>query len=285
MNEAIKIICPIKLNITLFVADKRPNGYHNLFSVFWKKNTREILTIKSNSPKMSTDVLTVKNADIHGENLVTKSLLLARKKQADLPYFDITLEKFYPTGSGIGAGSGNAAAILNFLQSNYGINFSSDELASLGADVPFLTQSAPLAFVKGVGEVIEPIDGDLALSALLLFPNWQINTALAYHEIDETKTDTQTNSDFYISRSQEIISLLKEKKYVGLLPNDFWFVARAHHNEYDLLAENAEKTSSLAYGLSGSGSCFFAFYDSFEVAKSAQNSFEKFNFIKKGQVI
>ena len=285
MNETKRLNCPIKLNLTLFVANKRPNGYHNLISVFWKKCATEVLTINLNSSKMSTDRLVVKDAAISGENLVTRSLNFARKKNGDLPYFDITLEKFYPTGSGIGAGSGNAAAILNFLQSNYGANFPMEEIASIGADVPFLTQKASLALVEGIGEIIEPIDGKIDLSALLLFPDWQINTAAAYKEIDMAKINEQSVKEFYISRSLEIVSLLEEKKYVGLLPNDFWFVARRYHSEYDLLVAEAENTSALAYGLSGSGSCFFALYDSFDVALLAQDLFKKFKFIKKGQVI
>ncbi|MDO4218816.1 MAG: hypothetical protein Q4C78_02375 [Synergistaceae bacterium] len=285
MNKVLKINCPIKLNITLFVASKRPNGYHNLFSIFLKKNATEVLTINSTSCNMLMDVLSIKNAIICGENLVTKSLKLARGKMNELPYFDITLEKFYPTGSGIGAGSGNAAAVLDFLHTNFGVNFSMTELSTLGADIPFLTQSAPLAFVKGIGEIIEPLESTIALPALLLFPDWQINTALAYKEIDEINANKQVSDEFYVSRSLEIVSLLKANKHVGLLPNDFWHVARNHHNEYDLLAREAEETSALAYGLSGSGSCFFALYDSFGTACTAQSTFNKFNFIKKRQVI
>ena len=233
---------------------------------------------------MSADTLSVKNAIINGENLITKVLNFARQKSPTLPHFDITLKKFFPTGSGIGAGSGNAAALLDFLATNYGLDFSLEALATLGADIPFLAQHSPLALVRGVGEIVEPLDTDLQLSALLLFPDWQINTAEAYRKIDAAKKNTIVTDKELVARSLEIISLLQAKKQVGLLPNDFWQIAREHHSEYDILAREAS-IDSMAYGLSGSGSCFFALFDSNQSAISALNHFKKYKFITKGQVI
>ena len=101
------IRCPIKINLILRVFSKLPNGYHEIYSLFWQKTAAERLTIRPKYDEIIGDSLNIEGMKIEGENLVTKALAAARKR-AEIPPLDVELEKFFPAGSGIGAGSGNA---------------------------------------------------------------------------------------------------------------------------------------------------------------------------------
>ena len=100
---------------------------------------------------------------IEGENLVTKAVAAARKR-AEIPPLDVELEKFFPAGSGIGAGSGNAGAMLKLLAAEYGAQLSPEETAKLGADVAFLASDHVMA------EGARRRRKDDALRAALRFP-------------------------------------------------------------------------------------------------------------------
>ena len=131
------IRCPIKINLILRVFSKLPNGYHEIYSLFWQKTAAERLTIRPKYDEIIGDSLNIEGMKIEGENLVTKALAAARKR-AEIPPLDVELEKFFPAGSGIGAGSGNAGAMLKLLAAKYGARLSAEETAHLGADVAFL---------------------------------------------------------------------------------------------------------------------------------------------------
>ena len=134
------IRCPIKINLILRVFSKLPNGYHEIYSLFWQKTAAERLTIRPKYDEIIGDSLNIEGMKIEGENLVTKALAAARRR-AEIPPLDVELEKFFPAGSGIGAGSGNAGAMLKLLAAKYGARLSADETARLGADVAFLASA------------------------------------------------------------------------------------------------------------------------------------------------
>ena len=131
-----------KINLTLRVTNKRPDGYHNLVSTFMKIASGDVLYItESNSGR---DAVT---ADMHltGENIVAKALRIAREEGFRIPPLNVRIHKSIPPGSGLGAGSGNAAAVLQL--------FGAERVAAkVGADVPFLASGHNLASVSGIGD-------------------------------------------------------------------------------------------------------------------------------------
>ena len=107
----MRVILPTfaKLNLTLRVINKRSDGYHNIVSTFLRIPSGDVLYI-SEASERNDEV----SANIHltGENIVAKALRVARENGFKIPYLNVKIHKSIPPGTGLGAGSGNAAAVL-----------------------------------------------------------------------------------------------------------------------------------------------------------------------------
>ena len=139
-----------KINLGLDVVSKRPDGYHNLETVFYPiplEDVLEITTVKdANAPDFT---FTMHNAVFDGDNndnLVVKAykILAADHK---LPIVDMALDKNIPTGAGLGGGSADAAFALKMLNEIAGLALSDDILeeyaAQIGADCAFFRRNTP----------------------------------------------------------------------------------------------------------------------------------------------
>lgn len=150
---AVTEFAPAKINLTLHVTGRRPDGYHLLDSLVvfadigdWVSVERaddlRLAVTGPNGPAVPRD----------GDNLVLRA---ARSFQANLGAA-ITLEKHLPVTSGIGGGSADAAATLRALARLWNLPLPSpDTVLALGADVPVCLQGAPLR-MRGVGENLTP---------------------------------------------------------------------------------------------------------------------------------
>lgn len=267
------LISPIKINVTLRVLSQRPDGYHEIISLFWKKKGTEGLTIQPHDDENIGDILRTEGMEICGENILVRTLKWARSKCSNIPPLQMCLKKEYPTGSGVGAGSGNAAALLWWLNTNYGLDIENGPVSQIGADVPFLAGKADLAIVGGLGEKMEPLAGTPDLKWLLVFPRWRSDTSSAYMEIDRSRKNNKTEHRYEGCREDilAIFEKLSSKEKIGLLHNDFLEALSKKHSEYRAAFDIAEKSGSLAWGLSGSGSALFMiFMDSFSLNNAKQ---------------
>lgn len=263
------IYCPIKINLTLRILGQRADGYHELRSLVWKKTGSETISIcKSNATEIDVD-----GAKIDGKNLLSTVLEFAAE-QIDFPELKIKIHKKYPQGSGIGAGSGNAAALLLWLGENYGLKFTAEQTSKIGADVAVLTQSAAINRAKGIGEQLAPVAEQLNLHWLLLFPSWSSNTTLAYKKLDKIRTDFKTDTECE-QEARGILSKLAQKQKVGLLPNDFLLCAEQEHSEYAAAFKIAEEFKASAWGMCGSGSAMFFLSENSEMLQSLEERLKK----------
>lgn len=257
-------ICSVKINLTLRVLRKREDGYHEIHSLFWRKNSPEVIDVSTSS----ADRITVLGAEIPGENILERTCRYLRSKYGHdaLEPLDITLYKHLPMGSGIGAGSGNAAALLRWFARSTGHKLDICDIASLGADVAFLAGDYDLASADGIGEVLTGADAKLTLSAVILFPNWTVNTAKAYQDIDKIRCHNKSkcaiiNTEMAREESAEILNGLLSGSKIGPMPNDFIDCMHEFAPHYDKLYEVAERAGALGWGLCGSGSACFALFD------------------------
>jgi 4-diphosphocytidyl-2-C-methyl-D-erythritol kinase len=156
---------PCKLNLFLHFVGQRPNGYHNLQSVFQLLDYGDSLDIVSDNSghiRFNCDIAELSN-DI---NLVVQAARALQTHALTKPGrsslgAQITLHKRLPFGGGVGGGSSNCATTLVALNYHWELGFSLDELAQiglkLGADVPIFVRGNT-AFVEGIGEIITPVD-------------------------------------------------------------------------------------------------------------------------------
>ena len=176
-----------KINLSLDVTGKRPDGYHTLESIFQSVDIYDTITLTVEDGEgiaLSCDAPAVP-CDEH--NLAWKAaqaLLDAAQLRAKVT---IDLHKEIPSGAGMGGGSSDAAGVLWGLNELLGCGFSNEKLreigVTLGADVPFLLLGGT-AYAEGVGEVLTPLPAVPALRLIIVKGTESVSTPAAYKAID-----------------------------------------------------------------------------------------------------
>ncbi|WP_456464274.1 4-(cytidine 5'-diphospho)-2-C-methyl-D-erythritol kinase [Persephonella sp.] len=174
---------PAKVNLGLWITGKRPDGYHEIYTVFHTVSFHDRIVIK---PSVSQKVETTSPFIKPEENIVTKALKRFEEWTGIHPEFEIFIEKNIPIEAGLGGGSSNAATVLQFLNSYYSFPLSDEELKKLalllGADVPFFLKGG-IAIGEGIGEKLTYLDKKLKKKIFIIYPNIQIKTSEIYSKI------------------------------------------------------------------------------------------------------
>ena len=153
----MEILAPAKINLTLRVLGKRPDGYHELESVMQLLTLADVLTIEDDDELLFTcsdpELAAPGNLVMRAAHLLCQRNLVRRGAR-------IHLEKHIPVQAGLGGGSSDAAAALTSLNEFWELRLAPDELAvlgvELGSDVPFFLDG-PTALVCGRGEQVTPV--------------------------------------------------------------------------------------------------------------------------------
>ena len=156
-----------KINLGLNVVERRPDGYHNLQTVFYPvplKDALEVQVMDKAFPSEYDCDLKVTNITIDGDeqkNLVVRAYQLLKKDFSDLPRIHTHLWKGIPTQAGMGGGSSDCAYMLLLLNQQFHLGLTDKQLiqyaAQLGADCAFFILSHP-CYAEGIGEKLQPID-------------------------------------------------------------------------------------------------------------------------------
>ena len=185
MTTSITLPAPAKLNLFLHIVGRRPDGYHELQTLFQFLDYGDDLTFTL-TPDRPGARLTQALADVPDQdNLIIRAAgALAATAPGVLPGVDISLTKRLPMGGGLGGGSSNAATTLLALNHLWQLNLSIDELAELGlglgADVPVFVRGQA-ALGEGVGERLTPVTPPEDWF-LVLKPECNINTGKIFSE-------------------------------------------------------------------------------------------------------
>ena len=201
----LRLRAPAKLNLYLRVLGKRPDGYHEIETLFERIDLADELTIEPHPDQL---LLTCDAPELScGEdNLILKAARLLQQVGGTHQGARLHLIKRIPIAAGLGGGSSDAAATLLGLNRLWGLGLTPSRLrelgASLGSDVPFFLADAPWAIGRGRGEVCEPLDlprlqrsslgangepvepeplpGGLSLAHVLVVPNIRLSTKDIY---------------------------------------------------------------------------------------------------------
>ena len=160
-----------KINLGLNVVEKRPDGYHNLQTVFYPvpiKDALEVQVMDEAFPSNYDCDLKVTNIAIDGDeqrNLVVRAYQLLKQDFPNLPRLHAHLWKGIPTQAGMGGGSSDCAYMLLLLNQKFHLGLTDEQLiqyaAKLGADCAFFILSCP-CYAEGIGEKLQPIDVSLS---------------------------------------------------------------------------------------------------------------------------
>src|SRR5690606_8600929 len=174
-----------KINIGLQVLDRRPDGYHNLETVFYPVKLFDILEIVP-SPSLKLEVSGIGIPNNDEDNLCIRAYR-ALAVDFDLEPVCIYLHKQIPIGAGLGGGSADAAFLIKLLSRYFRLNLSIEQMESyagaLGADCSFFIRNKP-GFATGIGDVFTEIPIDLSAykHVLVKTPN-HVSTGDAYGSI------------------------------------------------------------------------------------------------------
>jgi 4-diphosphocytidyl-2-C-methyl-D-erythritol kinase len=174
-----------KINIGLNITSRRPDGYHNLETVFYPVKIYDALEI------LPADELSFQASGLgipgrEEDNLCIKGYHLL-KKDFDLPPVKIHLHKHIPIGAGLGGGSADAAFFIKVINQNFELGLTADQMREyarqLGADCAFFIDSEPV-YAFGKGDEFEPVELDLsAYHLVLVMPPAHVSTAEAYRGV------------------------------------------------------------------------------------------------------
>lgn len=248
---------PAKINLSLLITGKRPDGFHGIETLMAKIDWHDELLFEPGTTGGIELICTGPHWAPDGEeNLVYRAcqMLMDRANQ-QIP-IRVTLTKNIPAGTGLGSASSDAAAAVMGLNRFANLNQPEAVLheicAALGSDISFFL-GKPLAYCTGRGEKITPIDTNFDFSALLLIPSISVSTKSVYENYLHSP-------DVYNALSQKINPLLAKKKVdsiAKICANMLESGCFRLNEELKSLKDMCETQCSRKVCLSGSGSAMY----------------------------
>lgn len=245
-----------KINIGLQVTERRPDGYHNLDTVFYPIPLHDALEVVPAEAEGYDCRLHLSGVSIEGNpdtNLVVRAYRLLATDYA-LPPVDIYLHKHIPTGAGLGGGSADASYMLRLLREMFALDVSDEQLevyaAQLGADCPFFIKCHPV-YATGIGNEFHPIALDLSGMCLVVVkPDVFVSTKEAYSMVRPEKP--------VVTLDDKIMRPIGEWR--DTISNDFEKGIFALHPELALIKEKLYELGAVYAAMSGSGSALFGLF-------------------------
>jgi len=278
-SRGVEASAPGKINLILRVLDRRPDQYHNLWSVMQAVELADTVWVEE-APASSEISLSCEGAELPAgsDNLVYRAAQTVLDRLKCSRGLRIRLLKRLPIAAGIGGGSSDAAATIQALALLLQTGWSRVQMAEIGeeigSDVPFFLYG-PTALVQGRGERVTPIRVEGERWLVLVNPGIAIPTVWAYDKLAESRrgADSACRSPLPIAFSAD--APLQWNQLLGLMENDFRAVMEeAYPSLRDLrlllLANGAQ-----AAMLSGSGSTVFGVFQSEEPARRAADRLER----------
>ena len=255
--DGLIVRAPAKINLSLLITGKRPDGFHGIETLMAKINWHDELLFEP-SPKDGIDLICTGPhwAPDGEENLVHGACQRLYEQAGQTPSVRVTLTKNIPAGTGLGSASSDCAAALlglnRFANLNQPDAVLHDIAASLGSDINFFL-GGPLAMCTGRGEKIEQIHENYEFSAILWMPNISVSTKDVYGNYQHDKTE--------YSRLSEKINPLLQKKSVDsvakICANMLAGSCFDLYPELDRIKQDCERLCGLKVCLSGSGSAMY----------------------------
>jgi 4-diphosphocytidyl-2-C-methyl-D-erythritol kinase len=245
-----------KINLGLFIKRKRPDGYHELDTLFYPVALSDKLEVSKVEASVCT--LETKGVAIDAEqekNLCWKAWNLLRKHHPRIGGAHIKLEKRIPAGSGLGGGSSDAAFTLLALRELYDPEISMHELSllasQLGADVPFFLYNKP-ALASGTGTSLLPVNLHLPYEVRIITPNVHSSTPEAYRNLDITGID--------MSLSLSEVMKMPIPDWKMYMRNDLEKPVFAMYPELARIKSQLYDEGAVYASMSGSGSALFGLF-------------------------
>lgn len=252
-----------KINIGLRVLEKRPDGFHNLETVFYPVNAVDVLEVIE-APETKMFQYGIEYPGAPEENLCMRAYRLLEKEFC-LPPVEIQLYKQVPVGAGLGGGSSDAAFTLKALNTLFRLQLPdavlADYAASLGSDCAFFIYDIPMSG-SGRGEVLNPVGVDFLrdYEIRLVYPPVFVSTADAYRGIVPRNVRRERGE---ILEDTPLVDLLRlpVEQWKGRVENDFETTVFAKYPQLESYKQQLYDQGALYASMSGSGSAMFGIFE------------------------
>lgn len=245
-----------KINLGLNITEKRPDGYHNLETVFYPipiEDALEINMLHGGNDKFRIHQAGLKIAGEAENNLVVKAYKLL-DEAFNLPPIDIHLFKHIPSGAGLGGGSADAAFMLKSLNEKFNLGLTDETLeeyaAGLGADCAFFIKNEP-TYAEGIGNIFSPIRLSLkGYQIWLVKPDIFVSTRDAFSKIKPHHPELPL---------KEIVQLPVEE-WKGRMLNDFEESVFPQFPAIGEIKDEMYRQGAIYASMSGSGSSVYGLF-------------------------
>ena len=245
-----------KINLDLRVLNKRPDGFHELRTIFQTISLADTLDIAFTPSRRTT--ITLDDELKIADNLVVRAAKLALDAMRATGTIEMRLQKRIPMGAGLGGGSSDAAAVLLALPALAGKALTLPKLCDigqqLGSDVPFFLLGGTAVGI-GRGTELFPLPDGPAQQGLLVAPRIHVNTAQAYKDLSPSLT-TELQQNKIVSFQ----SVAWDRSSVAAARNDFEGVVFEQHPGLSTLKQRLVKAGASPALMTGSGSALFGLF-------------------------
>jgi 4-diphosphocytidyl-2-C-methyl-D-erythritol kinase len=250
--KSLRVRTPAKVNLFLRVLGARPDGYHDLETLFQAIDLEDELILRATTGEPSIEVPGFPELETK-DNLVLKAVRRLESDTGRKLGVRITVHKKIPVAAGLGGGSSDAAATLRGVVELCNLSLTAGDLAkaalALGADVPFFLMGGS-AVGEGVGERLTPVRMKLDYGMVLVSPGFPVSTAAVFREFSRTLTGAR--------RAGRLWSLIRERSALEkLLHNDLQAVTENLHPEIGAMCGFLERSGIRKALMSGSGPTVF----------------------------
>jgi len=271
-SNSIEIFTPAKINLFLEVLDKRPDGYHNINSLFQAVTLFDVLKFKKiEEPTCRVNMINKNAADIT-DNLVTEAYNFMKMKFNLKGGVEVSLEKNIPIAAGLGGGSSDCAATIIALNKLFGLELGktimSEIALELGSDIPFFFTKGQ-AMVTGRGERIEETSFPSKYKIALVSPSLTLSTKEGYAALKMGLTVSGTPYNLKPNRNlEEFLESLSNAR------NDFERVQFEKYPKLGEIKEKLKKCGAVFARMSGSGPTIFGvFRDNIDTERACADNF------------
>lgn len=248
-----------KINLGLNIIGVRPNGYHDIESVFLPLGYSDMLelSLADDSPNGEFSLSCSGNPiNVPAEKNLCVKALKALSKVVNIPPISIHLHKIVLDGAGLGGGSADAAYVLSSLNSLLRLGLTNERLCAIaseiGADCPFFIEHRPM-FCSGIGDIFSDVQLPQlsGMSVVVAVPNGAVSTVEAYANISCSRPD--------VGLREALTHDVSEWK--NLIRNDFEEYVSQKLPDVRAYKDIFYNTGAVYAQMSGSGSSVFAFYE------------------------
>ncbi len=277
----IRLRAPGKINWTLDVTGRRPDGYHEVEMLLQSIGLWDeiILTERRKDIRIVGDLQGIPR---NGDNLAVKAAEQIRQSCGADAGVDIAIYKKIPVAAGLAGGSSDAAAVLIGLNALWDLDLPGERLwqlgSRLGADVPFCIPGGT-AVARGIGDKLTPLPPLEGIWLVLVKPPFGVSTASVYGALSMERTTGHPNwKKAYDSLQAADFAGFPQETANVLEP-----VTRAQHPEIREIRQALRKAGAVAVSMTGSGPAVFGVFPDYRQAQRASEKLKE-HFAKTSQV-